>query len=82
MICAAHRLLTLAGLLSVLFLPSAAEGQEVFGGVYEHDVGWSGGGHIENRVRTSAWIPFRTHPPRPWRPQAARHGPRQHQWRR
>jgi lipid A 3-O-deacylase len=48
MICVAHRLLPLAGLLSALLLPSAAEGQEIFGGVYQHDVGWSGGGHIES----------------------------------
>jgi lipid A 3-O-deacylase len=46
---ARYRCLSFAGLLAMLLLPSAAEGQEIFGGVYRHDVPLiRGGGHIES----------------------------------
>jgi lipid A 3-O-deacylase len=44
---ALSRCVAFGGLFSAL-LPTAAEGQEIFSGVYAHDVGWSGGGHIES----------------------------------
>ena len=43
-----YRCVRLACLSSLLPLPSTVRAQEIFGGVYRHDVGWSGGGHIES----------------------------------
>ena len=61
---ALSRCVHFAVLSSLLALSSGARAQEIFGGVFQHDVGWSGGGRIESGADFQ--LGYRFGPILPW----------------